>query len=113
MENNIIDTFNLLSEKLIEHYTSNLKEKGVILIVLPAPDKYDIYCKFIDKNIFPKNNFFDYMKEEKKEYLYINSKDLLLEHVDNGAKDVYFADDTHWSPIASKIMAKKIYEELK
>ena len=101
-----------LNEKL-NILSKKLNEKGVKLIVLPAPDKYDIYYDFIANNHFPKNNFFDYMKEEKKEYLYINSKDLLLEHVNNGAKDVYFADDTHWSPIASEIVAKKIYEELK
>jgi len=100
-----------LNEKL-NILSKKLNEKRVKLIVLPAPDKYDLYDHFIEKNHFPKNNFFDYMKEEKKEYIYINSKDLLLEHVNNGAKDVYFADDTHWSPIASEIIAKKIYEKL-
>lgn len=98
------ENLNILSKKL--------NEKGVKLIVLPAPDKYDLYYHFIEKNHFPKNNFFDYMKEEKKEYLYINSKDLLLKHINNGAKDVYFADDTHWSPIASEIIAKTIYDKL-
>jgi hypothetical protein len=101
-----------LNEKL-NILSKKLKEKGVQLIVLPAPDKYDVYYSFIKNNHFPENNFFDYMKEEKKEYIYINTKDLLLEHVNNGEKDVYFADDTHWSPIASKIIAKKIYEEIK
>ena len=101
-----------LNEKL-NILSKKLNEKGVKLIVFPAPDKYDIYYDFIEKNHFPKNNFFDYMKEEQKEYIYIKSKDLLLIHVNNGKKDLYFADDTHWSPIASEIMAKKIYEELK
>lgn len=95
---------NILSKKLIE--------KGVKLIILPAPNKYSVYYGFIANNHFPKSKFFDYLKEEKKEYIYINSKDLLLEHINNGTKDVYFADDSHWSPIASKIIAKKIFGEL-
>lgn len=98
------EILNILSKKL--------NEKRVKLIVLPAPDKYDLYYGFIKNNHFPKNNFFNYLKEEEKEYIYINSKDLLLESVNNGEKDVYFADDTHWSPIASKIIAKNIYEEV-
>lgn len=97
-------TLNILSKRL--------NEKGVKLIVLPAPNKYDVYYNFIANNHFPPNKFFDYLKEEKKEYIYINSKDLLLQHINNGTKDVYFADDSHWSPIASKIIAKKIFEEL-
>ena len=44
---------------------------------------------------------------------YINSKDLLLEHINKCEKDIYFADDTHWSPISSLIIAKEIYHKLK
>ncbi len=95
---------NLLSKRL--------KEREIRLIVLPAPDKYDLYSDFIENNPFPKNKFFDYLRQLEKEYIFIDSKALLLEHINTGMQDVYFADDTHWSPIASKIIAKKIYEEL-
>lgn len=89
-----------------------LKDKGVKLIVLPAPDKYDLYCSFIKNNKLPNNDFFNLMKKERKEYIYVNTKEILLEHLSKGEKDIYFADDSHWSPITSKIIATKVYTEL-
>ncbi|MNF12645.1 hypothetical protein D3C80_2142110 [compost metagenome] len=51
--------------------------------------------------------FFQYLASLKKDYLYINSKKILSAQLEN-KKDIYFYDDTHWSPIASKIVADKI-----
>ncbi len=88
--------------------SKKLSEKGIKLIVLPSPDKYDIYYEFIANNKLPKNIFFDTFEKENKEYIYVNTKDALLKHVNAGEKDVYFADDTHWSPIGSEIVANEI-----
>ena len=41
------------------------------------------------------------MKEMQKNYIYINSKEVLLKAIRNGVLDVYYADDTHWSPYCS------------
>lgn len=95
---------NLLSEKL--------EKKGVKLIVLPGPDKYDMYYDYIENNKLPKNNFFEYMNEMPKKYIYINSKELLLKHIANGEKDIYFADDTHWSPYGVKIIVEEILQKM-
>lgn len=92
--------------------SNKLKNKNIQLIVLPSPDKFDIYYDFISNKKITNNNFFNYMDEEKKDYLYINSKKILQKHIINGEENIYFADDTHWSPIASKIMAEEIFKNL-
>lgn len=85
-----------------------LEAKGIKLIVLVAADKYDVYYEYIENNRFPENAFFPHFDTYEKQYLYINSKALLKPYIDKGEQDIYFADDTHWSPKATKIVARKI-----
>lgn len=96
---------NLLSKKL--------EKKGIKLIVLPGPDKYDMYYDYIENNKLPKNNFFEYINEMQKKYIYIDSKEILLKHIAAGEKDIYFADDTHWSPYGARIIAEEILNSIK
>ena len=91
---------NILAEKLLT--------KGIVLIVLPAPDKYDIYSDYIEENPYADNLFFNYLNEMPKSYMYINTKMLFRKQLEKGEKDIYFADDTHWSPKGSKIIATEI-----
>jgi hypothetical protein len=85
-----------------------LTKMNIQLIVLPSPDKYDIYYDYIvKKEKYEKPIFFDYFNTLKKNYIYINSKDILSKAVKN-QKDIYFYDDTHWSPIASELIASEI-----
>ncbi len=75
-----------------------LKKKGIKLIVLPGPDKYDIYYEFIlNKSKYPKPIFFEIFDKLNKEYAYIDSKQILTEAL-KVKKDIYFYDDSHWSP---------------
>lgn len=104
----IINLNNQLNE-----LSNRLENKGISLIVLPAPDKYDIYQDFITDNPLPKNNFFPIFNELRKSYVYINSKKIISNYIKKGEKDVYFADDTHWSPIGSKIIAQAIINRIK
>ncbi len=87
---------------------NSLKAKGITLIVLPCPDKLDFYYdEIIEKDKYTKPQFFNYLETVPKDYLYINSKKLLLENK-KGKKDFYFYDDTHWSPVSSKIIAAEL-----
>lgn len=89
-----------------------LKERGIKLIVLPSPDKLDFYYDdILNNNKYPKPLFFETMRSLHKNYIYIDSKKILKENTSN-IKDVYFYDDTHWSPIASKTIADKIKSEI-
>ncbi len=107
LENNKLLKINKLNYNL-NILSDQLKEKNIKLIVLPAPDKYDLYQDFITDNSLPHNNFFDIFNKLEKRYIYINSKKIFENYLNNGKKDIYFADDTHWSPIGSKIIAKEL-----
>ena len=110
-KNNLIENAKRLNHVLNE-IAEILDKKNIKLIMLPSPDKYDLYYNFIvDKNKLVKPVFFDNFKKLKKEYVYIDSKEILSEKI-NSVKDLYYFDDTHWSPIASKIIASKIKEEI-
>lgn len=88
--------------------SKSLNEKGIKLIVLPAPDKYSVYYPYIkDKETYIKPQFLDVLATLEKDYLYLDSKKVLSQAIKT-QKDIYFYDDTHWSPWASKIIAKEI-----
>lgn len=85
-----------------------LKNNGIRLIVLPAPDKYDIYYEYIaNKTRFPQPLFFEHMDSMPKKYIYVDSKQILSDAV-RKKKDIYFYDDTHWSPWGSQLIAKEL-----
>ncbi|MEN2401418.1 hypothetical protein GKZ90_0016630 [Flavobacterium sp. MC2016-06] len=93
---------------VLNDLSNKLKHKKMKLIVLPAPDKYDLYYDYIaDKKHFSEPLFFKYLAPLKKDYIYIDSKKNLSAQLKN-KRDVYFFDDTHWSPVASKIISEEI-----
>jgi len=47
------------------------------------------------------------MKKFNKKYIWIESKEVISSNI-NQKKDLYFYDDTHWSPWSSKIIADEI-----
>jgi hypothetical protein len=89
---------NILSDKLAA--------KGIKLYFMPCADKYNLYSKYIIGNKYPKSIFFEEFRKLPKRYGFIDTKAILLKEVENGEKDLYYADDTHWSWKASK----KIFE---
>ncbi|ELM3650842.1 hypothetical protein RYR30_002052 [Flavobacterium psychrophilum] len=107
--NNDVKKINILNNEL-NTLAKRLKNKGIKLIVLPCPDKLDFYYdEIISKDKYAKPIFFDCLKNLNKEYIYIDAKKVLQEKAKN-KKDVYFYDDTHWSPIAAKIIGSKLDE---
>ncbi len=94
------DDLNLIHDRLAE--------RGVTLIVMPTPDKSDLYGEFMEPGTLPKERFFKSLEEMDKRYTYINTKALLLPYLRAGLKDVYYADDTHWSPIGAGIAADEL-----
>ena len=102
--NNLNTELNILAHKL--------KERDITLIVLPSPDKYDLYYEHITTKNHSKPQFFEHMRDLKKEYIYIDAKNILTKHIDNGREDIYFVDDTHWSPKGAKIIGDSITETI-
>ncbi|MGN7864651.1 alginate O-acetyltransferase AlgX-related protein [Chryseobacterium sp. 22458] len=96
--------------RILNGLAEKLKEKNITLLFLPSPDKYDLYYDYIaDKHNFTKPVFFDNFGKLDKKFIYVNSKEILTKEL-HRKKDVYYFDDTHWSPIAARLMAQKIKE---
>lgn len=98
------------SNNALNKINNLLSKKGIKLIVLISPDKYDLYYPYIKDN-FIKPLFFKYYNNLSKEYLSINSFEILSNSIANN-KDVYYYDDTHWSPIGASLIALEINKEI-
>jgi hypothetical protein len=92
------DDLNTLADRLASH--------GIRLYFLPAADKYNIYSDYIVNNPYPKSRFFEVLRTLPKRYVFVDTKALLEEDVRKGEKDIYYADDTHWSWKAVKIIVE-------
>lgn len=100
----INDNFNTLAQRL--------KELDILLVFMPAVDKYDLYSQAILDNPFPSNPLFDLLEKSEKKYLLINTKKILREALTQGEKDIFYADDTHWSFRASELIGLEIIRKL-
>ncbi len=95
---------------VVNYISDRLKENDIKLIFLPSPDKYDFYYDYIkNKDGFSKPLFFEKLEGLQKNYIYVDSKEILSQ---SSEKDIYFYGDTHWSPVASKIIAAHIISKI-
>ena len=95
------DNLNTLAEKL--------SKKGIKLYFMPVVDKYNLYSEFLVQNPYPSSYFFEKIRPLPKKYQFIDTKMSLIPMVAKGEKDVYWADDSHWSWNA----VEKILEDIK
>jgi len=79
-----------------------LAQKGIQLIFMPVVDKYNLYSAFIPNNPYPKSHFFERLRHVTRTYTLIDTKAILRQALHEGVKDLYYADDTHWSYKASQ-----------
>lgn len=107
--------FTTLTEEDIANAYKNMEvlhqlaeNHGIRLFFLIAADKYDVYEPFITSS-HPKNPTLDFCPDE---YWIINTKPLLQAQAYAGCKDIYYINDTHWSPIGAKIVAEEIFKRL-
>lgn len=90
---------NLLSDEL--------KKDGIVLLFMPAVDKYDLYYNHIEKrDDYPKNPFFTLLRKQQKNYIFVDTKAILMPMLEQNISDVYYSDDTHWSFKASEQISK-------
>ena len=96
------------SVEILNTINDMLAEKGITLIVLISPDKYDLYHPYIaDQHYANTPLFYQHYSTASKSYLIVDAFTLLSNSLKDH-KDVYYYDDTHWSPVAAKIIANKI-----
>lgn len=103
-ENNSAEAMTTLNETLND-LARKFRDKGIKIIVLVSPDKFDMYYDYIvDNTKYVRPLFFNHLQNMQKDYLYINSKQILLQAIKT-QKDIYYYDDSHWSPHAAKLIA--------
>lgn len=103
-------------QKSVEKINDNLNRladmlaaKGITLYFMPCVDKYNLYREFIVDKRYPPSHFFELLRPLPKRYVLIDTKEILLPEVRRGVKDIFYADDTHWSWKASE----KIFETVR
>ena len=114
--NDMLNALSNSSPKSIMHLnqqlntiSQKLSTKGVDLIFLPAADKFDFYYdEILGNEKYAKPTFFESMNSLNKNFRYLDSKGILSPLLEKGVKDIYFYDDTHWSPIAAEEIAKEL-----
>lgn len=85
------------------------KEKGLKLVFLVATDKYDAYEPWISKENHPINPTLSYLPEEP---FIINTKPYLQQLINNGQKDVYKVNNTHWSVIGADCISDLVFSRI-
>lgn len=103
-----IDNYSNIYNKLydIHHLAS---EHNIHFIFLVATDKYDVYEPFIIAN-HETNPTLDSIPSED---WIVNSKPFLQDAAFSGVKDIYYINDTHWSPVGAKIVGEEIVNRLR
>lgn len=79
-----------------------LAKKNIKLYFMPVVTKYNLYSKYIVNNPYPKSVFFELLRPLPKQYTFIDTKQILGAALEEGMQDVFYADDTHWSYLASE-----------
>ncbi|MBR5672804.1 MAG: hypothetical protein IKW97_00225 [Muribaculaceae bacterium] len=91
------------------------RQRGVNLILLVAGDKYDMYQNYIVDNPYPAKTLNEDLQQWMAPELdyFVFSKQVLQPYIEQGVKDVYLFNDTHWSPASSHLIAGEIIKKLK
>ena len=101
------------SNQFLNQMQDSLSSRGIQLIVLISPDKYDLYYSCLDKTQgFQEPLLFQHLDRLEKRYLYVSLKPRFMK---NGKvmKDVYYYGDTHWTILGAKIAAEAVKEEIR
>ncbi|WP_373073735.1 hypothetical protein [Sulfurimonas sp.] len=88
--------------------TKLLSKNGIKLYFMPVVDKSNLYRQYVSKPKYKESTFFENLRPLNKEYLYIDTKDILLSELNNGVKDIFYPDDSHWSYKASETVFKRV-----
>lgn len=105
------DTLSLMAAKM-DSLFAFAQAHDIHLYVLIAEDKYDLYQTYIaDTAHWEKTLLEDFCPLVQTPYL-INSKDTLSKMAAAGVKDIYYCNDTHWSPIGAEAVAVQVAQRI-
>lgn len=89
-----------------------LDENNIKLLFMPVVDKYNLYSEYLIENNYDKSNFFENLRLHEKKYYFIDTKKILKMLLEKEEKDIYYADDTHWSFLASQQIILELNQNL-
>lgn len=105
------DTLSLMAAKM-DSLFAFANANDIHIYVLIAEDKYDLYQTYIaDTAHWEKTLLEDFCPLVQTPYL-INSKDTLSKMAAAGVKDIYYCNDTHWSPIGAEAVAMQVAQRI-
>jgi hypothetical protein len=92
----------MLMNRNLNTLAEKLATRGIKLFFMPCVDKYTLYSCYLKENPYPKSIFFEELSKLPIFYRIIDTNAILAEELEKGEKDIYYADDTHWSWKASE-----------
>lgn len=88
--------------------------RGIKMIFMPAPDKYELYQHLVVDNPYPERELGTQLSAALDTLDFVvNPLPELRRRLDNGEKDIFMADDTHWSSKGASAAASLLYDRLK
>lgn len=96
----------------LDSLRQEFRQQGIHFIYTIAADKYHVYEPFIEDSIYPACTQLDFLPETPGLDYVVNTLNVLRPLVRQGVKDVYMANDSHWSYIASEAVAGEIVTRL-
>jgi hypothetical protein len=91
---------------------SMFRTNGIDLIYVVASDKYDLYQDYIINNSYPKINVMEKFQGFEKEPFFFNTQTVLKPLLKDKTKDVYLANDSHWSYIATRAVGEELSKRI-
>lgn len=97
-----------------DYLLTKAAERGVTLLFMPCPDKLDAYRNQVKNQeaVATIPSLYDRIEEARCEKGIVNAKRSVTELINNGEKDVYFCNDTHWSYKAAEAVAVTLSNEI-
>ena len=100
--------------KVLNETADFLAKKGIRLVFLPMVDKYDLYYPYIEnKQDWQEETVFAQLMKFPRNYVLIDTKTLLRRALEEEqVKDLYWADDDHYSWKAQQIIGDEIVRQI-
>lgn len=111
---NIDDASKQKVQEVFQILTKKAEERGITLLLMIPVDKYDMYQDHIVDNPYPRKTYVEDAHEifgDTPNVLLC--KYLLTPLIENGEKDVFLFDDSHWSIKSAEIVGKELSKRIK
>lgn len=94
-------------QRALEELHRRFRERGIELIFMVAVDKYDLYQDYI-AGPHPAKDVLERMEQGCDSALFFSTKRVLQPLVQAGVRDVFRADDSHWSQTGADTVAAEL-----